>query len=191
MAHHIKDIISNVKEISMSSSALNTLLDVERVLDEMNLYAFQNWKVGELIAGPQIGRYRISCTFMWPYSLMPDPTGGERLLKFGVKVKWGKDWLVYPISVESADDYREGTRKPKLARKRVWTVELVIPKHLVRNIQQGVTDVLNSTMDLTDIDSAYDHELDEGGAKGDQTQDQIQDEMQKSMGNEPEGGPGL
>ena len=75
MAQSLKDIISNVKDVSMSDSALETLLDFERVLAEMNLYAFQNWKLGELIDGPNVGRYRVSCSFMWPLSLMPDQIG--------------------------------------------------------------------------------------------------------------------
>ena len=44
MTANIKDIISNTKEIFMTDSSLDTLLDFERVLDELDLYAFKNWK---------------------------------------------------------------------------------------------------------------------------------------------------
>jgi hypothetical protein len=49
MARNIKDVINNVKDISMSDSALSTLMDFERVIDELDIYAFKNWKQGTII----------------------------------------------------------------------------------------------------------------------------------------------
>ena len=184
MAKHLKSIIENIKDVSMSKSTLNILLDFERVLDEMNLYAFMNWKTGELVDGPEVGKYRVACTFMWPYSMMPDPAGAERLLNFGAKVQWGKDWLVYPIDIKSADDFREGTKKPKLAQKRIWLVTIDLPKSLIKDIQQGSEDVMNSTVDLSDIDAAYEKDLDKQGVSSEQTDQQISDEMAASAGEE-------
>ena len=66
-------IVSTVKGIMTSDGAMSTILDFERVLDESDLYAFKNWILGELVDGPDIGRYTVKCTFMWPYKLMPDP----------------------------------------------------------------------------------------------------------------------
>ena len=48
MATDIKDILQNVKDIYMTDSSLNTLLNFERVIDELGLYAFANWQKGEL-----------------------------------------------------------------------------------------------------------------------------------------------
>ena len=76
----IKQVAENTKEIFMSDSQLKTLLDFERVIDELNVYIFPNWKSGELVEGPKYEKYFVTCTFMWPYRKMPDPTGGERLL---------------------------------------------------------------------------------------------------------------
>ena len=72
-----------VKNIYMSEGVIATLLDYERVLDEMDIYAFRNWAIGELVEGPEIKRYSVSCVFMWPRELMPDPKGARRLLPFG------------------------------------------------------------------------------------------------------------
>ena len=72
-------IVDTIKNIYMSDGAMNTLLDFERVLDEADVYAFRNWINGELVQGPEIGRYSCTCTFMWPYKLMPDPTATIRL----------------------------------------------------------------------------------------------------------------
>ena len=73
----IKDVLQNTKKIYMTDSALTSLMDFERVIDELDVYVFKNWKKGELVAGPEYEKYFITCTFMWPYKLMPDPRGGE------------------------------------------------------------------------------------------------------------------
>lgn len=184
MAQSLKDIVTNVKDISMSDSALNTLLDFERVLDEMNLYAFQNWKLGELIEGPVITQYRVSCKFMWPYSLMPDPSGAERLLNFNAKISWSKDWLEYPVKIKNPDDYRPGTKKPRMARKPVWVVDIVLPKSLIKNVERSSEDYLNSTVDLEDIDAAYERGLDKAGVDADQSDEQNDTEMDNATGEE-------
>ena len=61
-------IIDTVKGIFTSDGSMNTLLDFERVLDDADLYAFRNWELGELVQGPDVGRYSVSCVFMWPYN---------------------------------------------------------------------------------------------------------------------------
>ena len=57
-------IANNIRDIYMSEGSLLTLLDFERVLDELDLYAFQNWSIGELASGPTIGKYNVTCVFM-------------------------------------------------------------------------------------------------------------------------------
>ena len=46
MSKAISDVIDNTKEIFMTDSALSTLLDFERVLDELDIYVYKNWKEG-------------------------------------------------------------------------------------------------------------------------------------------------
>ena len=101
MPTDLKDIISNIKHSYENKSSMKLLFDFERVLDSMNLYAFKNWKLGELREGPIIEQYKVKCTFMWPYKLMPDPQGGMRLRKIGAKIKFKRDELVYPIKIKS------------------------------------------------------------------------------------------
>ena len=76
----IVDIIKNTKTIYMSESSLETMMDIERVMDSLDLYAFKNWKRGELIEGPIKTTHWVECSFMWPYKMMPDP---ERLIIAG------------------------------------------------------------------------------------------------------------
>lgn len=155
MAKAIKDVIENTKEIFMTDSSLNTLLDFERVLDELDLYVFSHWKQGELVEGPIYEKYFVSCTFMWPYKLMPDPRGGERLLDYDCEVYYSKDVVEYPVDVASPDDFEPGTKMPKMAKSPVWLVTIVMPKRLMQEIQQGSLELEGATLDLEDIEQAY------------------------------------
>lgn len=155
MAKIITDVIDNTKEIFMTDSALTTLMDFERVLDELDLYVFKNWKDGELVEGPVYEKYFVSCTFMWPYKLMPDPRGGERLLSYDCEVYYSKDQLEYPVKVKDPDDFEPGGKMPKMAKTPVWLVNIVMPKKLMQEIQQGSLELENSTLDIEDIEQAY------------------------------------
>ena len=81
-------VAENIRDIYLSEGSLLTLLDYERVLDELDLYAFRNWQLGELVQGPDIGRYKVGCIFMWPEKLMPDPRGARRLLPFDCEIRY-------------------------------------------------------------------------------------------------------
>jgi hypothetical protein len=84
----IKDVIENIQSLYNSNSGLGTLKDVERVLDEMDMYVYKNWRDGELASGPNVDRHWITASFMWPRDKMPDPMAGKRLLDYGCKIKY-------------------------------------------------------------------------------------------------------
>ena len=155
MSKAIADVIENTKDIFMTDSALNSLLDFERVLDELDLYVFAHWKEGELVEGPVYEKYFVTCTFMWPYKLMPDPRGGERLLDYDCEVFYAKDQLEFPVKVKNPDDFEPGTKMPKMGKKPVWLVTIVMPKKLMQEIQQGSLELEGATLDMEDIESAY------------------------------------
>jgi hypothetical protein len=161
MPANIKDIINNTKDIYMTDSSLNTLLDFERVVDELDLYAFANWKQGELVEGPVYEKYFVTCTFMWPHKKMPDPRGGERLLEYDCEVKYRKDQLMYPVKVKTPNDFEPGTKMPKMAKTPVWLVEITIPKKLMRDIQQGSLELEGETIDMEDIDQGFEQGIDD------------------------------
>ena len=153
-------VAETIRDLYMSEGSVSILLDYERVLDEMDLYAFKNWSSGELVDGPDIGRYSVTCTFLWPAELMPDPRGAKRLLPFGAKVKFKKTTMKVPVKVESPDDYRPGTKKPKMIEKEVWLVEMELPKYLINEIRTGSQELEGQDIDLDDLDSAYEKDLD-------------------------------
>jgi hypothetical protein len=167
MATDINDVLENIKEISLTDSAVNTLLDFERVIDELDIYAFANWKRGELVQGPKYEKYFVVCTFMWPYKKMPDPRGGERLLDYGCEIKYKKDMLEYPVKVKDQNDFKPGTRVPKLAKTPIWLVEIVMPKKLMQEINQGSLELESGTVDVEDIESSYEEGLDDNMYKTD------------------------
>ena len=153
-------IVDTIKNVYMSDGSMSTLLDYERVLDEADVYAFKNWKHGELVQGPNVGRYTCKCIFMWPYKLMPDPRAALRLVNIGCKVTYGKGEVEVPIEVKDYDDFNPGTRYPKMHKRKVWFVEVVVPVDLMDDIKEGTIDLADQTIDLSEIDDAYNEDLD-------------------------------
>lgn len=159
----IKSIIENTKQINMSSTVLNQLMDFERVLDSLNLYVFDNWINGELVEGPTVKKYWTTCKFMWPGHKMPDPRGGEKLLAYGCKLTYEKSKLEVPVKVEEYSDFEQGTKYPKMRYAPVWIVEITMPKSLMGEIKRGSLDIEGEEIDLGDVEKAYENDLDEAG----------------------------
>jgi len=155
----IVDIVKNTKKIYMSESSLETLLDFERVLDQLDIYAFENWKRGELVEGPIVDRHWVTAKFMWPHKLMPDPDGAKRLLGYNARVMYERDNLASPVKVEDYDDFRAGTRKPKLREDKVWILEIRMPKELIQDVNEGYMELEGREIDQTDLDDAYEQNL--------------------------------
>lgn len=164
-------IIDTVKGIYTSDGSMNTLLDYERVLDEADVYAFKNWDLGELVQGPIAKRYTVACTFMWPYKLMPDPRGIKRLLGIGCDVQYASSSIEVPVEIKDYDDFVPGTRYPKMKKRKVWFVNIVIPRDLMDDIKEGSIDLADQTIDLEEIDDAYDDDLDQENTQEDQQPD--------------------
>ena len=145
----IYDIVKNINTVYDSNTAFQVLKDYERVLDELDLYVYENWQDGELISGPNIERHWVNCKFMWPRNKMPDPMGGKRLLDYDCKVTFKKDYVVVPRKIKTPNDIRPGTQKGKLDNLAVWVVEIQMPKKLIRDIYSGS----NEIMDLEPLES--------------------------------------
>jgi len=152
-------VSKTIKGLYLSDGSVNSLLDFERVLDEVDMYAFKNWDLGELVQGPIIGRYTVTCTFMWLADNMPDPRGAKRLLPFDCTVKYKKSTMQIPVKVAKQEDFRDGTKKPKIIKKDIWLVEITIPKDLITDIQTGSTELEGQDIDLEDLNLAYEQDL--------------------------------
>jgi hypothetical protein len=154
-------VADNIRNLYLSEGSIQSLLDFERVLDELDMYAFKNWQLGELVEGPTINRYTVSCIFMWPEKLMPDPRGARRLLPFDCKIKFKKTRIKIPIKIEDPDDFIPGTKKARLIEKPVWLVEITMPKSLMNDIRTGSVELEDQDIDLQDLDQAYEEDLDQ------------------------------
>lgn len=133
----IKDIISNIENIYGSNNSLNLLKNFERVIDELDIYVYENWEDGELVSGPKEHRYWIECTFMWPIEKMPDPRAGKILQEYGCKVQVAESTISKVRKIKTPDDIRPGTKKGKIDRKKILMIKIVIPKKLIHDIDKG------------------------------------------------------
>lgn len=155
MPANIKALLDNTKDIFMTDSAVNTLLDFERVLDELDLYSFAHWKQGELVEGPAYEKYFVRCVFMWPYKKMPDPKGAKRLSEYDCEVIYKQDFFEHPIKVKTPNDFKSGTKFPKMIKSPIWLVDIVMPRKLMQEIQRGALELEGGTVDMEDIEQAY------------------------------------
>ena len=147
--HDVLDIIRNVQSLYAIGPTLGILKDFERVLDELDVYVFQNWEDGELLSGPVDYRHFVECSFMWPVDQMPDPAGGKRLLDRGCKVTYAKDELLKPREIKTPEDYRPGTTKGKIDAHDIWVVNIKKPKELIGNFKHGKEEI--ESQDETDM----------------------------------------
>jgi hypothetical protein len=175
-------ILETIKTVYSSDGSMSTLLDFERCLDESDLYGYENWELGELVQGPMVKKYTVACIFMWPYKLMPDPSGAKRLLNLGARVKVKLTHVKVPMHVDSYEDFIQGTRYPKMINKKVWLFYVELPRDLMDDIKEGSIDLAGQKIDLGDLADSYADDLEEDGNEQEQDQDQM------SMGGPSLGG---
>jgi len=154
MPTDIKDIIQNIEQIYGSNNALNLLKDFERVLDELDVYVYDNWIDGELVSGPKESRYFVECTFMWPKENMPEPRGGLVLTDYGCKVQVAESKIAKVRKIKTPNDIRSGTRKGKIDLEDIWMIKISMPKKLMHDINRGYKELdKNKVEDIINIQS--------------------------------------
>lgn len=149
--YDILEVIRNVEGIYENNTNLAVLKDFERVLDTMDMYAYENWIDGELAYGPQVDRHWITAGFMWPKNNMPNPVAAKRLTELGCKVKYEKSFIVEPRKIKTPEDYRPGTKKGRLDRKPIWIVEIQMPKKLAFDMYRGYMDKLKNEQQTSQV----------------------------------------
>lgn len=127
-----------IKKVSETNTLLDMLLEFERTLDNMDLYAFKNWQKGEVLEGPDLDRHYVTVKLMYMAEDMPDPAGAKRLFDRGAMVKYNKNQLISPAKVKSYDDVTtemtdDGRVKYKAKTKTedIWVVEIKMPRRYV------------------------------------------------------------
>lgn len=161
MSTELEQLKQTLDNLVDSSSDLNILIEFEEVLDNLHIYSYKNWEYGEVIAGPDVSRYWITVTLMYPYTMMPDPDAALRLIKHGAKVYFKKDELLEPVKITSPDDLGEpdpktGERKPKKKKTKIWLVTIEMPRDFVDEFDSSKVTINGMDIDMSDVDSAYD-----------------------------------
>lgn len=169
-------VIDNTKEIYMSDTSLSTLMDFEELMDNVDIYAFANWLSGELVEGPVVDKYWISCTFMWPYKLMPDPRGGYRLLDHGCQITYEKDTIQTPVEIEKPEDFEPGTKKARMQDHDVWLVKITMPAEIIKTPRPGYVELGGKPVDMQGVDDAMESGLDSDGAVDGTAEDEAEDD---------------
>jgi hypothetical protein len=121
---------------------------------------------------------------------MPNPMGAKRLLSVGCNVKFKKTKIKVPIKIDDPDDYKPGTHYPKMIEREVWLVYIQMPKELMNDIREGSIDLAGQTINLEELDSAYEDNLDQESNETEERQQGIQPGGQPPLGGPP-GPPGM
>ena len=134
----VKILNDQIKKISETNTLLDMLLEFEKTLDNIDLYAFANWDEGEVLEGPTLGRHHLTVKLMYPHAKMPDPDGAKRLMARDCLVEYSKDTLIRPKRVRNFDDLIIEVKpdgvpsyKAKTTEEKVWVIEIKMPRRYV------------------------------------------------------------
>ena len=182
----LDSIKKSLVSISKGNGIIDMLIEFERTLDNAEVFAYKNWILGELVEGPDIGRYWFKVIFMYPYNLMPDPNGGLRLTKIGAKVNFRKGIFKKPVKVKGPQDWVDPeSKRAKMAEHEIWLVTVELPiKYINRGLDQAdeiiQNDIQNTNAELA---NAFDEELpqDEENTELPPEGNEIEDEQSNNM----------
>lgn len=128
MPSRIEDIKQTLSNISRNKSLLDYLIEIERTLDELEVFTYANWEIGELVGGPHVQRHWVVTEWMYPDMKMPDPRGGLRIEKIGGKVSFKKDKFKKPSRVHDVmNDDGKQTLSAEMVEHDVWLVTIALP----------------------------------------------------------------
>ncbi len=164
MTTDLESIKNTLVGISKGDTILDMLLELERTLDNAELFAYKNWILGELVEGPDIGRYWFKTVWMFAAEMMPDPNGGLRLTKIGAKVNFRKGIFKRPTKVKGPQDWvNPESKRAKMLESDVWLVTIEMPmKYINRGLEQ-TDDIIQKDIDQTNAElaDAFDEEMPE------------------------------
>lgn len=156
------EIIDRLSKNIDRSSSLETLMQIDNVLDKLNVYAYENWIEGEIVDGPAIERYWVTVTLLYPKKMMPNPDGAKRLVDAGCKVYYAKDTyttaakLVTPDDLDFDEQGADGRPKAKEIKRDVWLVTLEVPRTFMDSLVTDKVAVDDDEINYDDVEDAYD-----------------------------------
>lgn len=161
------EIIDKLLDNTNNNNSVEILMQVEETMDRLNLFAYDNWFEGEIVDGPDIDKYWVAVTFMYPHKLMPDPDGAARIVAKGGRVYYKKDTLITAAKLREPEDVdQEGDpRRPqqsaaKKIQRPVWLVTVELPRSFMDSITSADLEIDNMAIDSDAVEQAYDDGLD-------------------------------
>jgi len=161
-------INDNLSNIFGNETVLEILTEFEGVLDHLDMYAYENWDLGEIVDGPKLERYWVTITLMYPKNKMPNPDAAARLTQHGCKVFYTQDNYIKPKSIDSTEDLEQGKkpftnnqpqRRPKLQKIPVWLVKIEMPRHFIDSQATEIVRINDQDIDVDAVIDAYDENL--------------------------------
>lgn len=161
----INEIAATISGVKKNRNTLDLLLEFEGVLDDLNIYAYENWIKGEVIRGPIISKYWVEVYLMYAEKNMPNPEAAERLIKHGCYVFYQKDTLTSNVKIKQPEDLvpdedDPSKRNPDTTESTVYVVKIVMPRHLLTDYNVKKISAMTGEIDLDDVVDAYDQGLD-------------------------------
>jgi hypothetical protein len=109
-------------------------------------------------------------------------------------VEYKQDKMKIPEKITNPGDFRPGTHKARMIQKDIWLVRITMPKDLMQDIKTGSLELEDQSVDLADLDDAYEEDLDkEQNQTGTSAQDALTPGVPQpgSLGAPPGQGSGV
>jgi hypothetical protein len=173
----------DLEKLEDSDHLLNTLIDIEDILDSNDIYVWRNWISGEIIEGPIIKRHWVKIGLLYPYRKMPDPRASLRLMKLGIMVEFSK----MRRHADKHDPVEKAEEKEDHEKNLYWIVELKVPRRLLNDIEDDMEDE-EEEIDIDDVGEAQDSGINPEDAYQDDQQagDFIDPSQQDAQDAQPE-----
>lgn len=151
-----------IQRLYKNENYLDVLMNIDDFFDILHIYAFPNWLDSEVV-DVKFMKYFTNIILKSPRSdnkkedKCPDPKAGVILTKYDCKVDYIKSYELLPKDVESEKDVviddKTGKQRPKLERKNVWLVDILIPnKHIINDTIYDLEAIQNKLEDENEED---------------------------------------
>lgn len=146
-----------------NTNLLDAMLGIDNFLENTaNVYAYPNWFEGEVVAGPAVKRYWATIVLKYDFKNMPDPDGGQVLVRLGCKVFYKKFKQKVKVNVEGPGDF-DSRHRPKTTTEPCWLVKIIIPKKFLEDKKLKDLELEDNDIDVEQIENGLNAGLETNG----------------------------
>lgn len=158
-----------IQQLYKNETYLDSLINIDDFFDILGLYVFSNWLDCEVVEVKYL-KYFTNIKLKSSHKKMPHPKGAVLLTKYDCQVKYIKTTEYLPKEVNDIEDTvidkETGERKPKVEKKKVWIVDILIPnKYIVNNDVYDLEDVQSKLKDEQETDEDMENILTNNGGQ--------------------------